>query len=140
MLGWPATRFGGAAGKLATSNATRNPARTASTASALMIGLALVTLVAVLAAGLRSRFEGAVNQLFVANYAVTATNNFTPISTASERALHTVPGVLVVSGVRAGDGKAFGGEDQRHRRGAEREQCDRRQMAGGQPADAGPAR
>ena len=85
VLGWPATRFGGAAGKLARSNATRNPARTASTASALMIGLALVTLVGVLAAGLRSRFEGAVNQLFVANYAVTATNNFTPISTASEQ-------------------------------------------------------
>ncbi len=108
VLGWPATRFGGAAGKLARSNATRNPARTASTASALMIGLALVTLVAVLAAGLRSRFEGAVNQLFVANYAVTATDNFTPISIASERALQHVPGVLVVSGVRAGDGNAFG--------------------------------
>ena len=108
VLGWPATRLGGAAGKLARSNSTRNPARTASTASALMIGLALVTLVGVLAAGLRSRFEGAVNQLFVANYAITATNNFTPISTSSERALQRAPGVLVVSGVRAGQAKAFG--------------------------------
>ena len=108
VLGWPATRIGGAAGRLARSNAMRNPARTASTASALMIGLALVTLVGVLAAGLRTRFEGAVNQLFVANYAVTATNNFTPISVASEQALHRVPGVVVVSGVRAGDAKAFG--------------------------------
>jgi putative ABC transport system permease protein len=108
VLGWPAANFGGAAGKLARSNSMRNPARTASTASALMIGLALVTLVAVLAAGLRSRFEGAVNQLFVANYAVTATDNFTPISIASEHALQHVPGVLVVSGVRGGDGKAFG--------------------------------
>jgi putative ABC transport system permease protein len=108
VLGWPATKLGGAAGQLARSNATRNPARTASTASALMIGLALVTLVGVLAAGLRTRFEGAVNQLFVANYAVTATNNFTPISVASEQALQHVQGVLVVSGVRAGDGKAFG--------------------------------
>ena len=108
VLGWPATRLGGAAGKLARSNAMRNPARTASTASALMIGLALVTLVAVLAAGLRSRFEGAVNQLFVANYAVTATNNFTPISVSSEQALAHVPGVTAVSGVRAGDAKAFG--------------------------------
>jgi putative ABC transport system permease protein len=108
VLGWPATRLGGAAGRLARSNSMRNPARTASTASALMIGLALVTLVGVLAAGLRSRFEGAVNQLFVADYAVTATNNFTPISVSSERAMQRVPGVLVVSGVRAGDGKAFG--------------------------------
>jgi putative ABC transport system permease protein len=108
ILGWPATRIGGAAGRLARSNSIRNPARTASTASALMIGLALVTLVGVLAAGLRSRFEGAVNQLFVANYAVTATNNFTPISVASEQALRGVSGVKVVSGVRAADGKAFG--------------------------------
>ena len=108
VLGWPATKLGGAAGSLARSNATRNPARTASTASALMIGLALVTLVGVLAAGLRTRFEGAINQLFVANYAVTATNNFTPISVASEQAVRQAPGVLAVSGVRAGDGKAFG--------------------------------
>jgi putative ABC transport system permease protein len=108
VLGWPATRIGGASGKLARGNAARNPGRTASTASALMIGLALVTLVGVLAAGLRSRFSDAVDQLFVANYAITAENNFSPISLSSENALRHVPGVLVVSGVRAGEGKAFG--------------------------------
>jgi putative ABC transport system permease protein len=108
VLGWPATRIGGGAGTLARGNSSRNPARTASTASALMIGLALVTLVAVLAAGLRSRTDGAVNQLFVADYAVTATNNFSPIGTSSAAAVARVPGVSVVSSVRAGDGKAFG--------------------------------
>jgi putative ABC transport system permease protein len=108
VLGWPAARFGGAAGRLAQSNAVRNPARTASTASALMIGLALVTFVGVLAAGLRTRFEASVNQVFIANYAVTASDNFTPISVASADALRRVPGVEVVSGVRAGDGRAFG--------------------------------
>ena len=110
VLGWPAARIGGAAGALARGNAVRNPARTASTASALMIGLALVTLVGVLAAGLRARFEDSVNQLFVANYAVTATDNFTPIGIASENALRKVPGVEVVSGVRAGQGRAFGSQ------------------------------
>jgi len=45
----------------------------------------------------------------VANYALTSSDNFTPISVASENALWRVPDVLVVSGVRAGDGKAFGG-------------------------------
>ena len=73
-----------------------------------MIGLALVTLVAVLAAGLRARFQDGVNKAFVANYAVTATNGFNPINLASEAALRRTPGVLAVSGVRAGDGKAFG--------------------------------
>jgi putative ABC transport system permease protein len=110
VLGWPATRFGGAAGKLARGNSVRNPSRTASTASALMIGLTLVTLVGVLAAGLRTRFQNGVNQAFIANYAVTATNNFTPISTTSEAALRNAPGVVTVSGVRAGVGKAFGSQ------------------------------
>ena len=64
VLGWPARRFGGAAGALARDNSSRNPERTASTASALMIGLALVTLVAVLAAGITKSFRGAVNDLW----------------------------------------------------------------------------
>jgi putative ABC transport system permease protein len=110
VLGAPAARFGGAAGSLARRNAIRNPTRTASTASALMIGLALVTLVGVLAAGLRARFESSVNQEFIANYALTSTDNFTPIGVASETALRGVPGVTVVSGVRAGAGRAFGSQ------------------------------
>jgi putative ABC transport system permease protein len=108
VLGWPATEVGGAAGVLARGNAMRNPQRTASTASALMIGLALVTLVSVLASGLKTTFENAVNSVFKGDYAVTATDNFSPISIASANALKSVPGVTVVSGVRAGDGKAFG--------------------------------
>jgi putative ABC transport system permease protein len=107
-LGWPAARFAGAAGSLARGNAMRNPQRTASTASALMIGLALVTLVSVLASGLKTTFENAVNQVFTGQYAVTATDNFSPISIATANALKTVPGVQVVSGVRAGQGRAFG--------------------------------
>jgi putative ABC transport system permease protein len=108
VLGWPASRLGGAAGGLARANAMRNPTRTASTASALMIGLALVTLVSVLAAGLKSTFEGSVNEAFKADYALTATNNFTPISATAGDALSSVPGVEVVSGVLAGSGRAFG--------------------------------
>ncbi|MFL5824676.1 MAG: ABC transporter permease [Solirubrobacteraceae bacterium] len=106
-LGWPATRVGGAAGRLARRNAERDPARTASTAAALMIGLALVTLVGVLAAGLRDHFDGTVKKTFVANYVVTATDNFTPIGVASQNALRNVQGVEVDTGIRADDGKAF---------------------------------
>ena len=109
VLGWPATKIGGSAGELARGNAMRNPQRTASTASALMIGLALVTLVSVLASGLKTTFNNAVDSVFKGDYALTATDNFSPISIASEQALAQVPGVKVVSGVRAGDGKAFGG-------------------------------
>ncbi len=61
-LGWPATKIAGQIGRLARDNARRNPQRTASTASALMIGLALVTLVAMLSAGIISNFRGAVER------------------------------------------------------------------------------
>jgi putative ABC transport system permease protein len=107
-LGWPGSRVGGASGKLARENTQRDPQRTASTAAALMIGLALVTFVAVLGAGLRSSFESAVNQVFHADYALTSQNNFSPLATPASDALRKVPGVTAVSGVRAGDGKAFG--------------------------------
>ncbi len=108
VLGWPGTRVGGIAGKLARENAMRNPARTASTAAALMIGLALVTAVGVLASGLKATFEHAVDKQFKGQYALTSENGFTPTGVASENALRKVSGVTVVSGVRAGEGRAFG--------------------------------
>ena len=57
---------------------------------------------------MKSTFGTHVNELFKADYALTATNNFSPISTASAEAVGKVPGVEVVSGVRAGSAKAFG--------------------------------
>ena len=108
VLGWPGTVIGGPAGDLARRNAVRSPARTASTAAALMIGLALVTFVALFAQGLRAPFEDAVNKLFVADYAVTATNNFSPFTAEAPKVLATVPGVEAISGVRGGEGRAFG--------------------------------
>ena len=49
IIGWPLERAGHATGELARENATRNPARTAITAAALMVGLGLVVFVAVFA-------------------------------------------------------------------------------------------
>jgi putative ABC transport system permease protein len=108
VLGWPATRIGGAAGVLARDNAMRNPKRTASTASALMIGLALVTFVAILGQGIRSSFESAVDDLFKADYALTSQDTFTPLTIEAEKAVAKAPGVTVVSGIRAGSAKVFG--------------------------------
>jgi len=108
ILGWPATRIGGAAGTLARDNARRNPQRTASTAAALMIGLALVTLVATLAAGITQTFRGAVNDIFVADYAITAQNNYSPIPTSVGETAAKAPGVTAVGSVRTGDSLVFG--------------------------------
>ena len=108
VLGWPAIRFGGAAGSLARDNTMRNPKRTASTASALMIGLALVTFVAILGQGIRSSFESAVNQLFTGDYALTSTNTFTPLTVDAEKALSKAPNVTAIAAIRAGSGRYLG--------------------------------
>jgi putative ABC transport system permease protein len=107
LLGWPATRIGGAAGRLARDNARRNPQRTASTAAALMIGLALVTLVATLAAGITSTFRGAVNDIFTSDYAITAQNNFSPIPTEAGEAAAMAPGVEASASTRTGEARVF---------------------------------
>jgi putative ABC transport system permease protein len=108
VLGWPAQHIGGAPGILARDNASRNPARTASTASALMIGLALVTFVAIFGQGFRASFENAVNKLFIADYAVTSNTAFIPMSAAVGENLVGKPGVNVVSPIRAGSAKFLG--------------------------------
>ena len=59
-LGWPLERLAGTTGRLARENAMRNPARTARTAAALMIGLGLVVFVSVFAQGLKDGFRSAV--------------------------------------------------------------------------------
>ena len=55
LVGLPLERTRGVAGRLARENSVRNPGRTAATAAALMIGLALVSFVAIFAAGIRAR-------------------------------------------------------------------------------------
>ncbi len=107
-LGWPAAKLGGASGQLARGNAKRNPQRTASTAAALMIGLALVTLVAVLGQGIRSTFIDAVDRIFVADYAITAQNNFSPIPIEAAEAAERAPGVEEVASVRTGEALVYG--------------------------------
>jgi putative ABC transport system permease protein len=108
VLGWPGARIGGTAGTLARENAMRNPSRTASTASALMIGVALITFVAILGAGLRTSYADAVDKLFVGDYALTAENGFDPFTKQADRALASAPGVTAVSPIRGGDARVFG--------------------------------
>jgi putative ABC transport system permease protein len=106
VLGAPGARVGGTAGELARQNAMRNPSRTASTAGALMIGLALITFVAVLGQGAKAAFSAAVDELFVADYAVTAGDN--PLTSKAAFAVARVPGVEAVSEIRSGSGKLNG--------------------------------
>jgi putative ABC transport system permease protein len=107
-VGAPGERFGGAPGALARENATRNPARTARTAGALMIGLALVTLVATLGAGLKSTDRNAMKDQVRSDYVVTSDNGYDPFTASAGDALEDAPGVAVASSVRSDQASSFG--------------------------------
>lgn len=110
LVGLPASRLGGSPGRLARENAVRNPGRTASTAAALMIGLALVTVVAVLGAGLRNSTESAVADQVKADYVVTAKDGGGSFAAGSDSAVASAAGVKVSSSVRTDTGMVAGAE------------------------------
>jgi putative ABC transport system permease protein len=108
VLGWPAARFLGAPGRLARENAMRNPSRTATTAAALMIGVALVTFVAVLAHGMKSAFGDGLDRQLAANYVVTSQDGNTPFPPETAQKLRSTPGVKAVTTIESDQVKAFG--------------------------------
>jgi putative ABC transport system permease protein len=97
FLGWPLAKWRGVTGRLARENAIRQPQRTAVTAAALMVGLALVVLVAVLAAGLSGSTDKAVEKYMPAALIVQNQDGFSPISAKIVDTVKGVPGVEQVS-------------------------------------------
>src|SRR6478609_4820552 len=97
FLGWPLAKWRGLTGRLARENAIRQPQRTAVTAAALMVGLALVVLVAVLAAGLSGSTDKAVEKYMPAALIVQNQDGFSPIPAKVAETVKTVPGVDQVS-------------------------------------------
>jgi putative ABC transport system permease protein len=108
VLGRPGQRIAGAAGGLARRNATRNPGRTAATAAALMIGIALVAFSAVLGAGMRESTKGALADQVRADYVIVGQDGWSPIDPDAAKAVAEVPGVDVSTGLVQDDGRAFG--------------------------------
>ena len=108
VVGRPAAAIGGAAGGLARRNAMRNPGRTAVTASALMIGVALVTAVTVVAQGLEDQSRGALERRVQASTIVTAADGWSPIDPKIEQA---VARVGTVSSVRQDGALVFGHQE-----------------------------
>jgi len=107
LVGWPISRAS-TAGALARENAVRNPARTAATAAALMIGLALVTFVSVLGAGLIGTARSDVTEQVSAQYVVTSSNGWDPSPIAAGRAVAAAQPDAVVSSVREDQARVDG--------------------------------
>ena len=83
LAGKPMERVRGLTGRLARENAMRKPGRTATTAAALMIGLALVTFVTVFAAGLKSSIANTIDENFKSDVILQNTDGFSPIPARS---------------------------------------------------------
>jgi putative ABC transport system permease protein len=112
VIGRPLERYRGVSGRIARENAIRNPGRTAITAAALMIGLALVSFVTILAAGLKGSIDDAIDETVTGELIVSNTDGFSDIPLRSADAVRGVEAVETVSPFRytraaveeAGDG------------------------------------
>jgi putative ABC transport system permease protein len=108
----PSVRFEPATDRLSGENTRRNPGRTAATAAALMIGLALVTFIAVLANGMKQSNRRAIERQVKSSYMLVSANGFDSISPSAGDAIAKAPEVAVASNVRSGVGKASGSVQQ----------------------------
>ena len=72
ILGAPFARLRGLSGSLARQNAIRNPRRTAATASALMVGVGIVTLFTVFAASLKESTAATIDRSFAGDLVISS--------------------------------------------------------------------
>ncbi|MGP4086052.1 ABC transporter permease [Streptomyces sp. KR55] len=95
----PVLRIFGMSGKLARQNSVRNPRRTAATASALMIGLTLITGMTVMAGSLQKSIDKMASSALRADYVVSMANGNT-LSPDVDRKLKATDGVTATSPLR----------------------------------------
>ena len=100
VSGAPLERLRGLTGRLARENTQRKPDRTAVTAAALMIGLALVSFVTVFAEGIKGSIDSAVDRNFQGELVIQNIDGFSPIPPRAAEAARQVPGVQTVSTLR----------------------------------------
>ena len=107
LAGVVTTRLFGIGGKLAKENALRNPRRTAATASALMIGLTLITGMTVVGNSAQQAIDKMTANGLKADYKI-ATSTFIGLDTKLSQKVAQIPGVEAMaplrnSGVETGD-------------------------------------
>ena len=102
VVGAPLPRIKGMTGTLARENAIRNPRRTAATASALMIGVALVGFITIFAASAKASISVTLDRQLRTDYVVTGGSGFgaVPLSPDLARGLSELPEIAAASGLR----------------------------------------
>jgi putative ABC transport system permease protein len=112
VLGAPIQAISGTTGRLARENAKRNPKRSSATASALMIGVALVGFITILASSTKAAVSDTVAKSLQADYVVASGSFGTGgLSPEIEADLSALPQVAAVSPLRTspvgvGDGSS----------------------------------
>jgi putative ABC transport system permease protein len=96
-IGAPLAGSLGLTGVLARVNAIRQPQRTAVTAAALMVGLALVVFVTIFAAGLKGSVSHVIDKQITAKLIVANQDGFSPIPSQITQAVQELPGVKTAS-------------------------------------------
>jgi putative ABC transport system permease protein len=111
LIGWPAARTRGLPGVLARRNAMRSPARTSAAATALMVGVAVVTLFTVFAASLKTSMNDGVAGSFTGDLAITPSGfgggggGGGGLSPQLAAAVAQLPQVQVATGIGSGGGR-----------------------------------
>jgi putative ABC transport system permease protein len=99
VIGRPLARLLGVPGKLGRANSMRSPRRTAQTASALMVGLALVAAISVFGASVSRSATSSVDDAISANLLVTTANGSGQLSQSVPATASAVPGVTATTTV-----------------------------------------
>jgi putative ABC transport system permease protein len=102
VLGTPTAGVRGASGKLARANAMRNPTRTAGTASALMVGVAVVGMFTVVAASLKAYINDSVEGSLTGDL-VLLDDSFSSVGNSPEMTaeIASLPAVETAAGLAA---------------------------------------
>ena len=101
VIGAPVARFFKVTGQMAQGNASRNPKRTSRAAAPVLIGVALVTAVALMASTLKAQVREIFGKQFVGDYVV-KTDDFTGFGGLSPDLadqLNSVPQVAAAAGI-----------------------------------------
>jgi putative ABC transport system permease protein len=102
VLGMPITRLSGTTGRLAAENAKRSPKRTSATASALMIGVALVSFITILATSTKESVSATIGKSLQADYVIASDNmSGAGLSPTLGAEVAKLPQVAAVSPVRS---------------------------------------
>jgi len=103
FIGWPLPRLRGTTGQLARQNATRNPKRTAASASALMVGTGLVAFITIFASSTKASIDTTIDKSFTGDYIVASGAGLMGgLGPSLAGRLNRLPEVEVATGTRAG--------------------------------------